>query len=96
MLDAIYFIRVDKESEKTHIVLFKSPKDVLQLNTMSQQLGLGSQLNDWYTKATSIPYGYLLIDLPPKTVDPLQFWTNSRLIPSIVPSTTEIADHIFE
>ena len=59
----------DIELQNTHIVLFKSPRDVLQINTLSQQLGLGSQLKDWYTKATSIPYGHLLIDLTPKTVD---------------------------
>ena len=63
--------------------MFKSPRDVLQINTLSQQLGLGSQLKDWYTKATSIPYGHLLIDLTPKTVDSLRFCTNSGSIPSI-------------
>ena len=46
-------------------------------------MGLGSQLKDWYTKATSIPYGHLLIDLTPKKVDSLRFCTNSGLIPSI-------------
>ena len=69
--------------QNTHIVLFKSPRDVLQINTLSQQLGLGSQLKDWYTKATSIPYGHLLIDLTPKTVDSLRFCTNSGSIPTI-------------
>ena len=73
----------DIELQNTHIVLFKSPRDVLQINTLSQQLGLGSQLKDWYTKATSIPYGHLLIDLTPKTVDSLRFCTNSGSIPSI-------------
>ena len=34
----------DIELQNTHIVLFKSPRDVLQINTLSQQLGLGSQL----------------------------------------------------
>ena len=56
----------DIELKNTHIVLFKSPRDVLQKNTLSQQLGLGSQLKDWYTKATSIPYVHLIIDLTPK------------------------------
>ena len=31
----------DDELQSTHIVLFKSPRDVLQINTLSQQLGLG-------------------------------------------------------
>ena len=73
----------DIELQNTHIVLFKSPRDVLQINTLSQQLGLGSQLKDWYTKATSIPYGHLPIDLTPKTVDSLRFCTNSGSIPTI-------------
>ena len=73
----------DIELQNTHIVLFKSPRDVLQINTLSQQLGLGSQLKDWYTKATSIPYGHLLIDLTPKTVHSLRFCTNSGSIPFI-------------
>ena len=73
----------DIELQNTHIVLFKSPRDVLQINTLSQQLGLGSQLKDWYTKATSIPYGHLLIDLTPKTVGSLRFCTNSGSIPTI-------------
>ena len=73
----------DIELQNTHIVLFKSPRDVLQINTLSQQLGLGSELKDWYTKATSIPYGHLLIDLKPKTVDSLRFRTNSGSIPTI-------------
>ena len=59
----------DIELQNTHIVLFKSTRDVLQINTLSQQLGLGSQVKGWYTKATSVPYGNLLIDVTPKTVD---------------------------
>ena len=31
----------DVELQNTHIVLFKSPRDVLQVNTLSTQLGLG-------------------------------------------------------
>ena len=70
----------DIELQKTHIVLFKSPRDVLRVSTLSQELGLGSQLKDWYT---SIPYGHLLIDLTPKKVDSLRFCTNSGSIPTI-------------
>ena len=33
----------DVELQNTHIVLLKSPRDVLQINTLCQQLGLGSQ-----------------------------------------------------
>ena len=72
----------DVDLQNTHIVLFKSPRDVLQINTLSQQLGLGSQLKEWYQDATSTPYGHLLIDLTPKTVDSLRYCTNSGSVPS--------------
>ena len=38
----------DVELQNTHIVLFKSPRDVMQVTTVSTQLGLGSELVDWY------------------------------------------------
>ena len=40
----------DIELKNTHIVLFKSPRDVLQINILIQQLGLGSQLKDCIQK----------------------------------------------
>ena len=55
----------DVELQITHLVLFKSPRDVLQTNTLSQQLGLGSQLKKWYQDATSTLCGHLLIELTP-------------------------------
>ena len=67
----------DVELQNTHIVLFKSTWDVLQINTLSQQLGLGSHLKEWYQDATSTPYGHLLIDLTQKTVDSLRYCTSS-------------------
>ena len=45
----------DAELQNTHIVLFKSPRDVMQITTLSTQLGLGSELVDWYRDATSVP-----------------------------------------
>ena len=38
----------DVEFQNTHIVLFKSPRDVIQVTTLSTQLVLGSELVDWY------------------------------------------------
>ena len=38
----------DFELQNTHIVLFKSPRDVLQVGSLSVQLGLGLSLVDWY------------------------------------------------
>ena len=37
----------DVELQKPHIVLFKYPRDVMQVSTLSEQLGLGSELVDW-------------------------------------------------
>ena len=50
----------DIEQQNTHIVLFKSPRDVLKINKLSQQLRLGSQLKDWYTTALSTPSLFFL------------------------------------
>ena len=72
----------DVELQNTHIVLFKSPRDVMQVTTLSTQLGLGSELVDWYREATSVPFGHLLIDLSPRTDDRLRYCTNSGSVPS--------------
>ena len=47
----------DVELQNTHIVLFKSPRDVMQVTTLSTQLGLGSELVNWYRDATFVPFG---------------------------------------
>ena len=67
----------DVELQNTHIVLFKSPCDVMQVTTLGAQLGLGSELVHWYRDATSFPFGHLLIDLSPRTDDRLRYCTNS-------------------
>ena len=72
----------DVELQNTHIVLFKSPCDVMKVNTASTQLGLGSELVDWYRDATSVPFGLLLIDLSPQTDDRFCYCTNSGSVPS--------------
>ena len=36
----------DVELQNTHIALFKSPRDVMQVTTLFTQLGLGSELVD--------------------------------------------------
>ena len=72
----------DVELQNTHIVLFKSPRDVMQVTTLSTQLGLGSEIVDWYRDATSLPFGQLLIDLAPRTDDRLRYCTNSGSVPS--------------
>ena len=71
----------DVELENTHIVLFKSPRDVMQVTTLSTQLGLGSELIDWYRDATSVPFGLLLIDLSLCTDDRLRYFKNTGSTP---------------
>ena len=68
--------------QNTHIVLLKSPRDVMQVTTISTQLGLVSELVDWYRDATSVPFGHLLIDSSPRTDDRLRYCTNNGSIPS--------------
>ena len=72
----------DVELQNTHIVVFKSPRDVHQVATLSVQLGLGSALVDWYRDATYVPFDHLLIDLSPRADDRLRYCTNSGKIPS--------------
>ena len=49
----------DVELQSTHIVLFKSRRCVMQVSTLSAQLGVGPELVDWYRQATSVPYGHV-------------------------------------
>ena len=72
----------DVELQNTQIVLFKSPRDVMQVTTLSTQLDLGSELVDWYRDATSVHFGHLLIDLSLRTDDRLRYCTNTGCIPS--------------
>ena len=72
----------DVELQNTHIVVFKSPRDAMQVTTLRTQLGHGSELVDWYGDATSVPFGHLLIDLSPRTDDRLRYCTNSGSVPS--------------
>ena len=75
-------LRRDVELKNTQIVLFNSPRDVMQVTTLSTQLGLGSELVDCYRDAMSVPFGHLLIDLSPRTEDRLRYCTNSGSVPS--------------
>ena len=72
----------DVELQNNHIVLFKSPRDVMQVTTLSTQLALGSELVNWYRDATSVPFGHLLIDLSPRTYHRLRYCTSSGSLPS--------------
>ena len=54
----------------------------MQVTTLSTQLGLGSELVDWYRDATSVPFGHLLVVLSPRTDDRFCYCTNSGSVPS--------------
>ena len=68
--------------QNTHIVLFKSPRNVMQATTIGAQLGFASELVDWYRDATSVSFGQLLIDLSPRTEHRLRYCKNSGFVPS--------------
>ena len=62
----------------THIVLFKSLRDIQQIEYLGKQLNCLQLLKDAYKLATAQPYGHLIIDLDPKTSQGLRF--SSQLI----------------
>ena len=66
----------------THILLFKSPRDVQQINVLRKQIGLGNNLRTWYADGSSTPYGHLLIASSPKTNDLLRYCTDVTSFPS--------------
>ena len=83
----------DIELQNTHIILFKSPRDVNQISRLSQQLGLGKHLTEWYKKATSKPFGHLMIDLSPRESDKLRYCTDSGTFPTrfyLLPSEARV------
>ena len=75
-------LKRDVELQNAHIVLFKSPQDMLQVSTLSAQLGLGSELVDWYLDETYVPYGHFLTDFSPGIDVRLHYCTNTGSIPS--------------
>ena len=60
----------------THIVLFKSLRDIQQLDHLGKQLNKLMFLRDCFSKATQEPHGHLLLDLDPNTTDGLRFCSN--------------------
>lgn len=58
-----------------YLVVFQSPRDKMQVKTLAQQLQT-PHLPYAFNDATSVPHGYLLIDLKPDTPDILRFRTD--------------------
>ena len=72
----------DAEIQNTHLVLFKSPRDVNQISVLASQLGLGKELVKWYLEATAESYGHLMIDLCRRTSDSIRYSTECTSFPS--------------
>ena len=60
----------------THIILFKSPRDIQHNTYIGKQLNNTNFLKESYELATKLPFGHLLIDLDPKTSDYLRYCSN--------------------
>ncbi len=66
-------------SLNTHyLVLFKNPRDALQVATLARQMypGQNKFLSESFNDATLKPYGYLLIDLRADTEEKYRLRTN--------------------
>ena len=64
------------DSNTTNIILFKSARDIQQVEFLGKQLNLVKFLKHCYQLATKEPFGHLLIDLDPKTSDCLRYCSN--------------------
>ena len=62
--------------DATHIILFKSSRDIQQIGLIGRQLNNTQFLKNSYELATKQPFGHLLIDLDPKTSDVLRYCSN--------------------
>ena len=60
----------------SHIILFKSARDIQQVEFLGEQLNLVKILKHCYQLATKEPFGHSLIDLDPKTSDCLRYCSN--------------------
>ena len=60
-----------------YIILFKNPRDRLQISTLARQMypGQSQFLIEAFQDATKEAYGYLVIDLKPTTADKLRIRT---------------------
>ena len=81
----------------THIILFKSPRDIQQISYIGKQLNNTNFLKDSYDLATKQPFGHLLIDLDPKTTDSLRYCSN--IVPPgpttfYLPSSKSVITHL--
>ena len=81
----------------THVILFKSPRDVNQVEHFGRQMNNAAFLKDSFVKATSVTFGHLMIDFNPRTSDSLRFASNIvGPAPSVfyIPSSKAVATNI--
>ena len=60
----------------SHTILFKSPRDVQQLDLLGRQLNVSKFLRSCYELATRDSFGLLLINLEPRTSDCMRYCSN--------------------
>ncbi|KAK3742545.1 hypothetical protein QZH41_005611 [Actinostola sp. cb2023] len=70
-----------------YLVLFKNPRDKLQITTLGKQMypGKTDQFLHKYEAAVQRPYGYLFVDLKPNTPEECRLRTN--VLPNDPPQT---------
>ena len=81
----------------THIILFKSPRDIQQISYIGKQLNNTNILKDSYDLATKQQFGHILIDLDPKTTNSLRYCSN--IVPPgptifYLPSSKAVITHL--
>ena len=67
----------------SHIILFKSPRDIQQLDHLGRQLNVNNFLRNSFELATKHTFGQLLIDLDLRTSNCLRYCSNRIPSPSI-------------
>ena len=67
------------------IILFKNPRDKLQISTLARQMYPGNFkfITEAYADATKQAYGYLVFDLKPETEERLRIRTG--ILPTDIP-----------
>ena len=68
-----------------YIILFKNPRDKLQISTLARQMYPGNVkfITEAYADATKQAYGYLVFDLKPETEERLRIRTG--ILPTDIP-----------
>ena len=59
-----------------YMVLMRNPRDTSQISVLAKQTGLGKNLVQAYKECTSVPYGYLVLDLSPHSNDSIKLKTD--------------------